>query len=245
MARITIDDIRAVLEPEGWNVISSSYKSLDTEMTFQCPEGHNVFSNWKRLRAKRECPVCKQNAITAANAVIITKPRGTTRVLALDQATKITGYSIFDNNKLVKYGTFKAPDGEDVERLAAIKAWLLSMIANLRPDYIALEGIQYQEHSGENKMGVTVFQALARLQGVLMLACFEEKIPCIICPSNTWRHYCGVKGRTRADRKKSTQLLVKEWYDISVSDDEADAIGIGRYLANYTNQLNNVVDWDE
>jgi hypothetical protein len=28
------------------------------------------------------------------------------------------------------------------------------------------------------------------------------------------------------------QLIAKKWYDISLSDDEADAVGIGRYAAD-------------
>ena len=106
------------------------------------------------------------------------------------------------------------------------------MIENWQPDCIALEGIQFQEESSGQKMSVTVFQALARLQGILMETCFDRKIKYVVCPTNTWRHHCGVKGRTRADKKRSMQLLAKKWYDITVSDDEADAIGIGKYAAS-------------
>ena len=37
------------------------YKNLDTELIFVCPEGHRVYNSWKRIRSRRECPVCKQN----------------------------------------------------------------------------------------------------------------------------------------------------------------------------------------
>lgn len=52
-------------------------------------------------------------------------------------------------------------------------------------------------------MGVTTFQTLARLQGILMDTCFELKINYKICPTNTWRAHHEVKGRSRADKKKS------------------------------------------
>ena len=93
-------------------------------------------------------------------------------------------------------------------------------------------------------MGVTVFQTLARLQGIIMLTCHEQKIPFEVCPTNTWRHSCGVKGKTRIDKKRSMQLLVKQWYDINVSEDEADAIGIGRHLVTYIQKNTTVTNWE-
>lgn len=93
-------------------------------------------------------------------------------------------------------------------------------------------------------MGVTVFQTLARLQGILMLTCHEEKIPCEVCPTNTWRHHCGVKGKTRTDKKRSMQMLVKKWYDITVTDDESDAIGIGRYVSQSVAKQTLITNWE-
>ena len=84
-------------------------------------------------------------------------------------------------------------------------------------------------------MGVTVFETLARLQGVLMVTCYEQKVNFRLCPTNTWRHACGVKGKARADKKRSMQALVKEWYGLNVTDDIADAIGIGYYLCHQVN----------
>ena len=74
--------------------------------------------------------------------------------------------------------------------------------------------------------------------------CIELNIPYIICPTNTWRAHCGVKGKARADRKKSMQLLVKEWYDVSVSDDIADAVGIGKYVSDTHKKKTEIVNWE-
>ena len=60
----------------------------------------------------------------------------------------------------------------------------------------------------------------------------ENKIEYSIVPSATWRSYCKITGKTRTDKKRSCQLKIKEWYKISVSEDEADAICIGRYGTN-------------
>ena len=239
MARIKIETIAEELAPDGWKVLSTEYQNLDTEMEFMCAEGHKVYAPWKKIRTKRECPVCKQNQFKLNQNVIKPKVKGENRVLALDQASRVTGYSIFDGNTLVHYGTFETTDEEEGKRCHEVRVWLMSMIENWQCDLIGIEGIQFQE-----KMGVTTFQTLARLQGILIDLCIELNIPYVICPTNTWRAHCGVKGRARADKKRSMQLLVKEWYDVSVSDDIADAVGIGKYVSDTHQKKTEIINWE-
>lgn len=239
MARITLEEIAQVLAEENWKVLSTDYQNLDTEMEFMCAEGHKVFAPWKKIRTKRECPVCKQNRLKENKPIIVEKSKGENRVLALDQATHNSGWAIFDGEKLTKYGVFESTARDETERFHQVKEWLYSMIENWKPDIVAIEGIQYQQN-----FGVTTFQTLARLQGVLMELCFELEIPCQVCPTNTWRAHCGVKGRSRSDKKASMQSLIKTWFDISLSDDAADAIGIGKYVADTHKKKNEIVSWE-
>ena len=227
MARITIDQIREELEPEGWKIISTEYKNLDSELVFECSEGHRVYNTWKKIRTKRECPICNQNVIKENNAPILPKRAGEYRLLALDQATRITGWAFFSDGKLLRFGAFETDLENEIKRDIEVKNWLINAIENWKIDLVALEGIQYEE-----KHGVSTFATLARLQGILMCVLTELEIPYKICHNGVWRNYCGVKGKTRSDKKKSMQLRVKEWYDVSVSDDCADAIGIGYYAYN-------------
>ena len=148
MAKIRLEDIQKELNADGWKVISTEYINLDTEMTFECPEGHRVFIPWKKLRIKHECPSCKPKFDIKQDKGAIPKSKGVKRILALDQASKVTGYAIFDDTKLIKYGTFVTSSDDDIERFAMIRAWLLSMIVAWRPDYIGIEGIQFQEEGG-------------------------------------------------------------------------------------------------
>jgi hypothetical protein len=97
-------------------------------MIFECPNGHQVFAPWEKLRTRRDCPSCKQKTFTQKEGEILPKPKGATRILALDQATKVTGYSIFDNGKLVKVGTFNTTSDDEVARCVSVKNWFLSMI---------------------------------------------------------------------------------------------------------------------
>lgn len=244
MSKIKLDDIREILSADGWKLISDIYTNLDTEMVYECSEGHRVYAPWKKIRTKRECPICKQNNLAQQDGEILSKPNNTYRVLTLDQASHTTGYAIFDNGKLVKYGSFHTDLDDEIARDALIKTWLISMITNWKPDFIGLEGIQYQDEGSGQKMGITVFQTLARLQGILLETCYSYKIAYEVCPTNTWRHACGVKGKSRSDRKRSMQLLVKEWYDISVSDDESDAIGIGHYLITKIEKNTQIENWE-
>lgn len=245
MAKITIEQIKEEVAQDNWVLLSSEYKNLDTELIFECPNGHQVFAPWKKLRTRRECPICKQVTFQQTDK-IVPKPKGATRILALDQATKVTGYSIFDDGKLVKYGTFQTTSDDEVARCVSVKNWFLSMLQNWRPDYVGIEGIQYQPKvfDGDTVGSVTLFQTLAHLQGALLVACFENNVPYKICPTNTWRNVCGVKGRTRIDKKRSMQRLVKDWYGITASDDEADAIGIGYYMTTVVNKNTTMTNWE-
>lgn len=200
MARITLEQIIEELSLENWKVISETYKNLETEMIFMCPEGHKVYTSWDRMRHERKCPTCKNNIYKENKPIIVEKKRGVNRILALDQASHKTGWSVFDGKELVKYGVFEVTSTEEIDRLHEVKEWLESMIENWKPDYVGIEGIQYQQD-----IGVTAFQTLARLQGILMNYLYEQKIPFKIAKTMLWREYCKVKGRNRSDKKRSMQ----------------------------------------
>lgn len=239
MAKITIEQIAQELEQDHWTIISTTYTNLNEQLEFKCPEGHSVYTSWGKLRNKRECPVCKANKYKNIKPLIVEKNKNVNRILALDQASHVSGYSIYDDDKLITYGTFEAKSQNEDMRIHEVKEWFISLIDNYQPDLVGIEGIQYQQ-----QVGVTTFQALARLQGVLIEECISQKLGYEICPTNTWRAYCGVKGRTRSDKKASMQSLVKQWFDISVSDDCADAIGIGKYSAERHRKRTEIISWE-
>lgn len=91
-------------------------------------------------------------------------------------------------------------------------------------------------------MGVTTYKKLAHLQGVLANYFYEKGIKFRVAAPATWRTHSDVKGRFRNDKKKNAQLKVKKFYDISVSEDEADAILIGRW-ATYTYSANKIIEF--
>ena len=47
MARITLESINEELKETGWKCTSTEYKNLETELRFECDEGHEVYAPWK------------------------------------------------------------------------------------------------------------------------------------------------------------------------------------------------------
>ena len=164
MAKITISDIRKELEKDNWNILSNEYKNLDSELIFICNEGHEVYSTWKKIRNKKECPICKKNKYIKTEIKVIPKIKNTKRILALDQASHISGWAIYDNDKLIKSGIFETDQFEEMERDTNIKNWLVNMINNWKPDVVGIEDIQLQNINGN--VGVKTYKVLAHLQGI-------------------------------------------------------------------------------
>ena len=243
MSKIKVEDIRKAAIDNGWQLVSTEYKNLSTELTFICNEGHEINIPYKKVRDKWECPLCKANKYYNFSEEVKPKSKGVQRAIGLDQATHITGYSIFDNEELVYAGTFEATAEDEIARDVQIQNWLIQLIHNWKPDVIGLEGIQLQQFN-DKMVGVTTYQTLARLQGILMATCYNLKVDYMICPPATWRNHSGVKGRSRADKKRSMQNKIKEWFDITVSDDVADAIGIGKYINETHKKKVEIFNWE-
>lgn len=239
MARISIDEIRNSISTDGWTLISETYQNLDSNLEFKCNKGHVVISPWKKIRENRICPTCMRERLKTKEFKNTKKKKGEYRILALDQATHISGYAIFSNKNLIDYGTFEATGANDIERSIQVKQWMISLIDQFQIDFVGIEGIQYQTTAG-----VTTFETLARLQGILAATCYEEKVSYKIASTNTWRAHCGVQGRTRPDKKRSMQRLVQEWFKIKPTEDEADAIGIGKYFCDIQTPKVEIIDWE-
>lgn len=239
MARIKLDEIKSSLSSDGWTLISETYKNLDSNLEFKCDKGHTVIAPWKKIRDNRICPTCMRERLKTKDFRNTKKKSNEYRLLAIDQATHTSGYAVFSNKNLIDYGSFIANGNDDIERSIEVKQWMISLIDQYEIDFIGLEGIQYQKEAG-----VTTFETLARLQGILAAACVEEKKQYKIAATNTWRNYCGVEGRSRVDRKRSMQRLVKQWFGINASDDECDAIGIGKYFCDIQVPKVEIIDWE-
>lgn len=149
------------------------------------------------------------------------------RLLALDQASRVTGVAIFDDDKLVKYGTFEIKSNQELgKRLTQFLENLDKLYAAYHFDAVAYEDIQLQ-------MGnVETYKKLAYIQAIILFWCekHEKNLYCL-SPSH-WRKILKDKygmswGRKRAEQKQTAIDFIQEHYKKEVDSDIADAICIG------------------
>lgn len=233
---INIFTVANHLESEGWKLISNSYKNLKTELEMECPKGHKQSITYGNWRKNPVCEICLAGDTTKVqkNKVPL-KEQDTRRILALDAATSISGYAIYDNNVLVSYGTFKTDKNLDaVARINQVKKWLTKKLNEWEVDFVGIEQIQLQNNSG-GRISVEVYKTLAQLQGVIIDTLFEACTDYALVYPSAWRKYCGISEGDlhRENKKKQAQNKVKEWYNQDCTQDEADAICIGKYFCRY------------
>lgn len=245
MAKYKIEDLREEALLQNWELISTEYKNLDTDLEYKCPKGHTIYSSYKKIRNKYICPICKEfdgsTEIEIAERPIC-KSKETYRILAFDQSTRINGYAIFDNDKLIKYGKNEIKGQETPLRFSKVREWIRYMIEIWKPDLVIIEDIQLQDEEKDGTKGIITFKVLAELIGVLETFFVENNINYQFAHVSTWRNAEQVKGRTRTDKKRSAQLRVKKCYDIDVIDDIADAILIGRYAVGLQKEQQ-IIHW--
>lgn len=148
------------------------------------------------------------------------------RLLALDQASKCTGWAIFEDGELKSYGKISLDDPNTDTRLVQLRQSIQTLVANYNIDEVIFEDIQQQNNVANN---VQTFKVLAEVYGVVSELLQELQIPHSTVLAASWKSTLGIKGRTRAEQKKDAQLYVEQNYGIHVIQDIADAICIGTH----------------
>lgn len=148
------------------------------------------------------------------------------RLLALDQASKVTGWAIFEDGELKSYGKISLDDPNTDIRLVQLRQDIQTLVANYNIDEVIFEDIQQQNNVANN---VQTFKVLAEVYGVVSELLQEIQIPHSTVLAASWKSTLGIKGRTRAEQKKNAQLYVEQNYGIHVIQDIADAVCIGTH----------------
>ena len=165
------------------------------------------------------------------------------KILALDQSSRITGWSIFEDGKLVDYGKFneEAAVGAAIgERLRYIREKVQKLIEDNEITEVILEDIQMQGNVVNN---VQTFKVLAEVFGVISELLVELHIPQSAVLASTWKSKLGIHGRARAEQKRNAQEWVFMKYSVKPTQDECDAICIGAYRCS--NTPDEGYDWAE
>ena len=146
------------------------------------------------------------------------------RLLALDQASKTSGYAIFEDNKLITHGHFTFEDAILGQRLLKIRQKVDSLIAEYNINFVVFEDIQLQSNVGNN---VSTYKALAEVIGVIseLLEEKDMKYECLL--ASQWKSILGIKGKTRPEQKRNSQEYVLNNCRVKATQDEADSINIG------------------
>ena len=151
-------------------------------------------------------------------------------LLALDQSSRITGYSIFKDGELIKYGLIKLTDDDIGLRLNKLRNRLAVLIANYDINEIIFEDIYM---AGEKINSIPTFKVLAEVFGICEELCVDLNIKHQAVIAKVWKANINIKGKTRAEQKKNTKDYVLQKYNLKVSEDVSDAICIGIYALSH------------
>ena len=164
------------------------------------------------------------------------------KFLALDQSSRITGYAVFENAKLIDYGKFSVNDEDIGIRLMKIRQEVEKLIKQYQVDEVVFEDIQMQGNVANN---VQTFKALAEVFGVIYELVTELNLPNTAVLASSWKSTLQVKGRTRPEQKRNAQVLIEKTFSIKPSQDECDAICIGLHHILKPVKSNESFDWSE
>ena len=145
-------------------------------------------------------------------------------VLAFDQSTKISAYSLWQDGKYVEVGVIDLHKMKDTsERVRAMGVELCNTIEKYNPEVVVIEEVAQQSNAMTLKL-------LARIQGVIIGFCAAHDIDTYIVEPSKWRstlHFKQGSGVKRAELKAQSIEYVKDKYKLDVSEDECEAICIG------------------
>jgi Holliday junction resolvasome RuvABC endonuclease subunit len=161
------------------------------------------------------------------------------RVLALDQSTRVTGWSLFDDEKYTTSGIIDLSKIKDTtERTKQMGILICKKIEECRPDQIVIEEVQCQSN-------VDTVKKLARLQGIAIGFAAANNIPLHILEPTKWRAALGYKQGPRVERKALKQQsldYVKNNFGFVFAEDRSEAICINEAAHKIFNWSDD--DWD-
>ncbi len=153
-------------------------------------------------------------------------------ILSLDLASRKTGFAIYDNDKIIKSGTWGL---KCKERYADLYRNLVATIEKYKINKIVAEDI-YKDDSKKD-----AYERLAECRGVAECVSQLCKLEIsFITPISIKQHIYGLRYKERLTRKEQKQRMINKitrlGYKLqhSKADDEADAIGLLiTYLDNH------------
>ena len=161
-------------------------------------------------------------------------------ILALDQSSYTTGYSVFKDDKPVVISHFDCVGNDLGDRLEQLRNKIIELINQYQVDEVVFEDIQLQDVNGNKEVGIKTFKILAEVFGVVHELLTELNMKYTVVAPIVWKATFKIAGKGRAQEKKASQAYVLKTYGIKCTEDEADATCIG---AHFIHKRNNECDW--
>ena len=152
------------------------------------------------------------------------------RILALDPSTKCTGWCVMEDGKIINSGIIKASSMDVLTRIEKMVDEITKIYNEYNPEDLIMEDIL-----PEDIKNIKTSKALFYLQAALMLRFHQIQKPIELVTASHWRKVCGIgtgRGVLRNELKLKDIEFVLTKYNITVEDDQADAICIAHCYFN-------------
>ena len=149
------------------------------------------------------------------------------KLISFDQSTTRSGYCIMEmgSGDIIESGVIiPKKNDETIDRITYTIKRCLNLVRTNEIAFVFIEGVQVQRNP-------RVYEVLAKLAGSLEIMLYESGYLVNVVKASEWRKRVGIKNRKRAEVKKEAMELVKELYDLEVSEDESEAILFARAFA--------------
>lgn len=202
----------------------TTYKNLSSAIIIECKQGHEIITDFASIRKDNfVCPSCEGKQSSNLRIDHTLPPKSGYRIIALDQSSKKIGVSVFDDGKLVYYHLFEVT-GDLGDRLVKIYNLMHKVIIKeWQPNYLVFEDV-YKDNP-------LTYKVLSMVMGICILAAEQYAVEHTELINKTWQSEFNIGGTSRTAQKKNVISRVKEYYDLDVNDDVADAILMGKYAA--------------
>ena len=146
------------------------------------------------------------------------------KVLSLDQSTRVSGYCLFEDDEYVCSGVVDMSKSklDTYNRSFEMAKALWKIIKKHKPDYLVIENVQAQS-------GVQTVIILARLQGMIIGYAEAHGVETYILLPTEWRaqlKYSQGPKVKRAELKQQSIDYVKNKYGFDRPEDECEAIAL-------------------
>ena len=142
------------------------------------------------------------------------------KILAFDQSTKISAYSVFIDGEYVECNKIDLSKMKNTsDRIRAMGVELCKTIKKYNPDKVVIEEVAQQSNALTLKL-------LARIQGIIIGFCAAHNIETYIIEPSKWRSALNFRqgsGVKREELKQQAIAYVKDTYHLDVSEDECEA----------------------